>query len=124
MRPHQLRRWIGPLFLAAVAITTIAWFQKGRLVEPAEIHEALLQTPVQRPQPGEVFEFRYKKKVCRVEPVASYELWGLVVSHNNIDSVADIYHDSTSVDTKDLCVIWGENLERSDYQKVQFKSGP
>ena len=59
-----------------------------------------------------------------MEPVATYELWGLVVSHNNIHSVADIYHDSTSVDTKDLCVIWGANLEDSDYQRVDFKSGP
>ena len=56
--------------------------------------------------------------------MASYELWGLVVSHNDIESLADIYHDSTSVDTKDLCVIWGENLERPDYLEVDFKSGP
>lgn len=56
--------------------------------------------------------------------VATYELWGLVVSHNNIHSVADIYHDSTSVDTKDLCVIWGGNLETPDYRQVDFKSGP
>jgi hypothetical protein len=56
--------------------------------------------------------------------VATYELWGLVVSHNNIHSVADIYHDSTSVDTKDLCVIWGDNLDSDDYRRVDFKSGP
>jgi hypothetical protein len=47
-----------------------------------------------------------------------------VVSHNDIHSVADIYHDSTSVDTKDLCVIWGANLETTDYQRVEFTSGP
>lgn len=58
-----------------------------------------------------------------MEPVASYEQWGLVVSHNNIHSVADIYHDSTSVDTKDLCVIWGSNLEGDDFREVEFKSG-
>jgi hypothetical protein len=47
-----------------------------------------------------------------------------VVSHNNIHSMADIYHDSTSVDTKDLCVIWGANLETPDYRRVDYKSGP
>jgi hypothetical protein len=56
--------------------------------------------------------------------VADYELWGLVVSHNEITSVADIYHDRSSVDTKDLCVVWGENLSRDDYRAVEFESGP
>jgi len=59
-----------------------------------------------------------------VRPVASYELWGLVVSHNDIKSVADIYHDRSSVDTKDLCVVWGDNLRRDDYRRVKFWSGP
>lgn len=124
MRPHQLRRMIGPLFLAALAVTTISWFFKGDLVGPESIRSDLLQPPQQESIDREPFSFEYKGKQCRVEPVATYELWGLVVSHNNIHSVADIYHDSTSVDTKDLCVIWGGNLETPDYRRVEFKSGP
>ena len=56
--------------------------------------------------------------------MADYELWGLVVSHNNIQSVADIYHDSSSVDTKDLCVVWGNSLLSEELGKVSFESGP
>jgi hypothetical protein len=84
----------------------------------------LLQQPVQEDTSRQPFSFTYKGRECRVRPVASYELWGLVVSHNNISSIADIYHDSTSVDTKDLCVIWGENLESRDFQRVDYSSGP
>ncbi len=124
MSPYRLRRWIGPLFLLVLGLTAVAWFQKGRLVGPVEIAEPLRRTPIQRPLPQESFEFRYKGRMCRVVAVATYELWGLVVSHNNIESIADIYHDSTSVDTKDLCVIWGRNLEQPDYRRVDFKSGP
>jgi len=124
MQPHRLRRLIGPIFLVALAVTAIAWFRKGELAGPSEIQPALLRPPTQETVQREQFSFEYKGKQCMVQPVASYELWGLVVSHNNINSVADIYHDSTSVDTKDLCVVWGANLEATDYQKVEFKSGP
>ena len=37
--------------------------------------------------------------------------------------MADLVHDSTSVDTKDLCTIWGPNLESNDFQRVSYKSG-
>ena len=124
MRPHQLRRLVGPLLLVALAVTAISWFFKGDLVGPERIQPDLLQPPQQESTDREPFSFEYKGKECRVEPVATYELWGLVVSHNNIHSFADIYHDSTSVDTKDLCVIWGGNLETPDYRQVDFKSGP
>ena len=124
MQAHQLRRLIGPLLLAAIALTAISWYFKGQLPPPAEIELDLLQTPIQETTRAEPFSFDYKGKECRVEPVTSWEQWGLVVSHNNIESIADIYHDSTSVDTKDLCVIWGANLEDADYRQVDFKSGP
>ena len=124
MQAHEIRRFVGPLLLAAIVLIGISWYFKGRLVGPAEINEDLLQIPVQTPTSSEPFDFEYKGKVCRVEPVAEWEQWGLVVSHNDIESIADIYHDSTSVDTKDLCVIWGANLQGSDYQRVDFKSGP
>jgi hypothetical protein len=120
---YRIRRWIGPLFLGAICLTASSWFKKGRLVTSAEVATELLQEPVQGATTREPFAFEYKGRQCRVQPVASYDLWGLVVSHNNIESLADMYHDSTSVDTKDLCVVWGSNLESDDFREVEFKSG-
>ena len=124
MQAHRLRRSIGPLFLAAIALTFIAWINKGKLVDPVGIDPALLAEPRHAAVARETFSLEYKGKACRVEPVSEFELWGLVVSHNNIHSVADIYHDSTSVDTKDLCVVWGPNLASDQFQQIEFKSGP
>jgi len=120
---YRIRRLIGPLLLGAIALTVVAWFMKGRLVTAAAVEAALLQEPEQGTTAREPFEFEYKGQQCRVKPVATYELWGLVVSHNNIESIADLYHDSTSVDTKDLCVIWGSNLEGDDFRQVEYESG-
>ncbi len=116
-------RLLKMTFLAALLVTAVAWWRKGSLDDPAEIVPDLLQQPVQVRTDAPEFSFPYKGRVCLVRPVTTYELWGLVVSHNNIESIADLYHDSTSVDTKDLCVIWGRNLESDDYQRVSFSSG-
>jgi hypothetical protein len=118
-----MQRLLKKLLIVALVITPIAWFFKGRLVDREQIRPELSRDPIQEPTVAEPFTFVYKGKEARVRPVADYELWGLVVSHNNIKSVADMYHDSPSVDTKDLCVIWGANLQSDDYQRVNFRSG-
>lgn len=118
-----MRRPLGALFLVSLGLFVAGWLFKGELGPPETMRPELLREPVQTTTAVEPFSFRYKGKEFRVRPVAEYELWGLVVSHNDIESIADIYHDSTSVDTKDLCVIWGQNLKRPDYLRVDFRSG-
>ncbi len=118
-----MRRSLGLLLFFAVGLTGLSWVMKGRLPEPSRIRPEMLVEPIQSPTDEKPFAFEYKGKVCRVRPVAEYELTGVVVSHNNIESFADLYHDSTSVDTKDLCVVWGVNLETTDYRRVNYRSG-
>ncbi|MEO8197754.1 MAG: hypothetical protein ABI689_13645 [Thermoanaerobaculia bacterium] len=118
------RRILGFVALALVALLLLSWRNKGSLPSPTEIDPALLLEPLQEATERQPFEFAYKGHSVRVRPVAEYELWGLVVSHNNIQSLADIYHDSSSIDTKDLCVVWGSNLQSGELGKVEFESGP
>jgi len=120
-RLRPVLRWA---FFAALAALAVSGWRKGDLVPPREVLPELLSEPLQGPTDRAPFSFEYKCKQCRVRPVASYELWGLVVSHNDIKSVADIYHDASSVDTKDLCVLWGESLRHADYRRAKYASGP
>jgi hypothetical protein len=120
----RLRRLLARAFWAALGLALIAGWQKGRLDGPAAMLPSLRQEPLQGPTDRKPFTFQYQGKACRVRPIATYELWGLVVSHNDIKSMADIYHDRSSVDTKDLCTVWGGNLTRDDYLRSSFKSGP
>ena len=118
------RRALGFLTLALFAVLLLAGKFKGGFPDASEIDPALLNEPLQQATEREPFEMVHERHTIRVQPVAEYELWGLVVSHNNIHSVADIYHDSSSLDTKDLCVVWGSNLQSGELGKVSFKSGP
>ncbi len=122
---HRARyRALAAATLSLLLLLVLSWTQKGDLPERAALSPALLEEPRQTATDREPFQMTYKGKAIEVHPVADYEITGLVVSHNNIESIADIYHDSTSVDTKDLCVIWGDNLRSDDYHDVEFKSGP
>lgn len=120
----RLRPWLRRTFVAALGLLAVAGWQKGRLVGPPSVLPELLAAPVQGATERAPFAFAYHGRQCRVRPVAAYDIWGLVVSHNDIASVADIYHDASSVDTKDLCLLWGENLRHADYLRASFRSGP
>lgn len=93
------------------------------LPAPKTILPALDNEPVQSATEREPLSFEYRGKNYLVKPLAEYELWGLVVSHNDINKWYNFYHDKDSVNIKDLCVIWGENIRSQVYQKMKFDSG-
>jgi len=107
------------LFALSVLITAVAYFRKGQFVDHTQVKPELLNEPVQTPTTRQVFSFDYMDSTYHVKPVADYLLHGLVVSHNNIYFL-DPFHDSTSVDTKDVAVIWADNLRSNEFHKVKF----
>ena len=100
----------------------ISWNKKSVLPDSFQISSELKQDPIQREVDLEPFFFPYMGTTYVIEPEAEYELWGLVVTHNNTRGWADIYHDNSSVDIKDLCVIWGDNLENNIHHSMKFSS--
>lgn len=99
-------------------------WQKKSLPNLEQINPALLQEPIQTKESSLAeTQFTYREKEYIVKPIADYELWGLVVSVNNIKAWYNFYHDKDSVNIKDICVIWGNNLKDNDYKDVKYKSG-
>lgn len=98
--------------------TVMCW----RLPAPDAIKNPLFDQPTQHEAPQPEFHFSYKGEDIRVVPVAQYRIAGLIVSHNDPDVWYrfDITHDSKSLNTRDLCLIWGDNLKNGEYEKVSF----
>lgn len=114
-------------FWMAVLAGAFAWYSGTKsevLPAPAALLDELSSEPEQHPSSASPFMFSYMGTDYEVVPVAEYELWGLVVTHNDINQFSDIYHDSGSVDLRDICVLWGENLETTAYQRWKFWSEP
>jgi len=121
------RETLEKVFFWLLVVTLCGWFaagwKKGALPPKEAILPVLFQEPVQTPTTRKEFKFEYRGVQYRVRPVAEYELWGLVVDHNDINAWWDIYHTADSVDTLDLGVIWGDNLKIHDYHRVKMWSG-
>lgn len=109
--------------LVTLLLYVLSIWQKNSLPESSAIIKSSFRDPIQLKTTKSPFSFFYRGENYDVEPVANYELWGLVVTKNNINSWADIMHTDASVDIKDICVIWGENVAGSDYHDVSFSSG-
>jgi len=113
------------IFLASISTIAISFVAKNKLPQPEKIVPQMQNEPIQ----GEVhydldnFTLRHKKRSYVVRPIADYQLWGMVVTHNNINAFTNMYHNENSLNIKDICVIWGENITNRSYLQMKFKSG-
>lgn len=119
---RRLARVVLPLATLALIASL---FLRNRLPGPGLALESSLQSPVQSadglPEP---FEVSRKNVTYTVTPLAGYELWGLVVSYHHSASFVDISHKAWNdyLNTKDVCVIWGKNVETGVYRRMRFSN--
>lgn len=120
-----LRRLARTVFPLAVLAFAASLFMRSRLPDKGLILEPLLQAPVQTgdgvPEP---FEVERKGFTYAVKPLFSYELWGMIVSYHHSASFIDLSHKQWNdyLNTKDICVIWGRNVETGVYERMRFRN--
>jgi hypothetical protein len=117
---------VARVLLPTAALAFVAsLFLRDRLPAKGLILEPLLQNPIQSDVgvPG-LFETTRKKVDYVVTPLFSYELWGLIVSSHDASSFIDISHKQWNdfLNTKDVCVIWGRNVETGVYKRMRFRN--
>jgi hypothetical protein len=113
------------VLVAAAAAFVVAFFMKDRLPGRTAILPELLQEPVQtKSDLPEPFDVTRKGVTYTVTPVFNYELWGMVVSYHHANSFVDISHEAWNdyINVKDVCVLWGKNLETAVYARMKFKN--
>lgn len=113
------------LYIAIIIVFIISLVKIKELPGKSEISPDLFKQPIQSNTKKVDFSFPYRGKEYEVKPIADYELWGLVVSKNNINAWYNYYHDKNSVNLKDLCVVWDSNINNEVYRdkNINFKSG-
>jgi hypothetical protein len=128
LRAPKSISWPPILWLALVlgiGLFSISHFLKDDLPAADEILEDLLRHPVQTPVHMAPFQVEAGEIVYTITPLHAYELYGLVVSHHNCGTWWDIYHHGLwkdFINVKDLCVLWGSNLETGVYRDMRFAS--
>jgi hypothetical protein len=111
--------------LISIGLFSISYLLKDNLPGSDHILEETLQQPVQTPVAMAPFQIEAGEMLYTIAPLHAYELHGLVVSHHNCGTWWDIYHHGQwkdFINVKDLCVIWGSNVETEVYKQMRFTS--
>ena len=83
-----------------------------------------------RSRPSQIkasFQTQVNDQVYTITPLFDYHLNGVVVTDYESGSLGDIYHHRQWKDflnVKDLCVVWGKNVQSDVFRKLRYSSGP
>lgn len=111
------------LLLINLVIFIYSYFKKDTLPQPSEILSSLYQEPGQTEIEIESFSLEKEGFTYNITPKYAYELYGLIVSDYDSENPFDLSHEKDPLNTKDLCVIWGDNSMNGVYQEMKFGHG-
>jgi len=113
------------ILLIGIVIFIYSYSQKGKLPKKEEILPELYQEPIQTETEKPPFKVERGGIIYDITPLFNYELYGLVVSEHNSKSWLDYYHEEWKdfINFKDVCVVWGDNVETEVYQELKFHNG-
>lgn len=120
-----LRRLASIVLPTSLVAFGLSLFLRSRLPDPSAVLGSLFQEPLQTSEAvPEPFEVTRKGVTYVVTPLYGYELWGMVVSYHHASSFVDISHREWKdfINVKDICVIWGKNVETGVYRRMRFFS--
>jgi len=109
----------------SIGLLIAAFVQKNSLPTKEEISPELYQEPLQYKVYRAPLNIEAGGQEYEVKPLYGYELKGLVVSQHDATAWWDYYHRKwgDTLNLKDVCVIWGDNLEDETYRRMRFRNG-
>jgi hypothetical protein len=119
---ESLFKWLFLISLFTIGATS---FYKDKSPEPAFYDLGNLEAPKQTPTSRPAFTTWVNKQEYTINPKFAYELDGVIISYNNSGSFGDIWHHKRwkdFINLRDLCVIWGENVESGVYRNMKFSN--
>lgn len=109
------------IFLAIICIVTFFW--RERLPDSATMLPAVFEEPVQKEVQKEALNIQKDDYQANIKFLYEYEINGLIVEDYDSEVWYDIMHKYDPFNTKDVCVIWGDNVKNNIYKNVEFSHG-
>lgn len=122
LSPAQ-REAVKAVLLAGLVTLFFGLVFKDRWPASRDFLPEVFQEPVQKTgSPPAPFDAEQNGYAYTVSPVAEYEIWGMVVSSHYAGSFLDVAHERAKdyLNIKDLCLLWGKNLETGAFRKLKF----
>ncbi|MGY6276892.1 hypothetical protein [Methylomonas sp. MgM2] len=112
-------------FIVCASVAGVLHFYKDDWPEPDYYDMSLLSPPVQSETDRESFSIEANRLKYTIHPKFDYDLQGVVVSYSDADELTNIWHYKRwqdFINVRDLCVIWGKNVESGIYKNMKFRS--
>lgn len=113
------------LFLISASTAGTLHIYKDAWPEPSFYDLSSLESPVQTETARDAFAIEANGLQYTIHPKFDYELYGVIVSYSNADGFTNIWHHKRwqdFINVRDLCVIWGNNIESGVYRQMKFNS--
>ena len=105
----MLRTLNKAVLIASALALVVAFWNRNDLPSAIDFHPQLEQEPRQRPITKPPMTVPYAGVDYRVEPLYSYELYGLVVSYRQHDGESSMHRWSNDhLNMADVCVVWSD----------------
>ncbi|MGR8931551.1 MAG: hypothetical protein ACU836_12995 [Gammaproteobacteria bacterium] len=120
-----LERLFKYLFISSACIAGVIHFNKDNWPDPSYYDSDLPDAPLQTETDSTSFSITANGLNYTVSPKYDYDLYGVVVSYSNADGLTNIWHHKRwqdFINVRDLCVIWGKNVESGVYKDMKFES--
>lgn len=122
-RYRHLKGFLRLVLIISIIVFIFSEFQKKKLPDKQDFLNALFEAPIQKEITPKEFKIDKGDYIYNLEASHSYEIAGLVVSAYDSEVWYDILHEHDPLNTKDLCVVWGDNLNNSVYQQMKYSHG-
>ena len=119
------RSVVRVLLIGSLLLLALALWRKDILPNPQVLRQELLAEPQQAAIERAAFETSAGGVTYSVQPLYTYDLYGLVVSRHDSDTWWDYIHREWNdhLNVVDLCVLWGNNVRNGAYKDIDFSSG-
>ena len=121
-----MARLLVKLLLAgSLSLLAVALWKKDELPQYPLLQQDLLKEPEQIQVKRAPFNTTVNDVTYKIQPLYSYDLYGLVVSLHDAKTWWDYLHREWNdhLNVMDLCVVWGNNLRRGVYKEAEYSSG-
>jgi hypothetical protein len=120
----MFNKFIKYVFLLTISLYIVLLFVKPALPTISKISDQVIKTaPIQNKVNIIPIERKYGDYTYKITPLYSYEIYGVVVAEYSSRNWLDITHKKDPANTRDLCVVWGDNISSNAYQKVKYRHG-
>jgi hypothetical protein len=125
MKKNQvsLRKFILVLLIFSIIAFIYSYFARNKLPDQNDILSSLNQEPEQVETTQDPFQIQKEDILYHITPKFSYEQYGLVVADYDSESWYDFAHKNDPLNTKDLCIVWGTNIQNDVYQQMKYSHG-